>query len=382
MSNELVNTQGAAVVPQHILDRQAARQGTATTSALQVTRGGGRKISIKGKVFSFPNHPTQPGLKLPLGSGVVGVIVGISPEPSNLFSKAYFGASYSEGSTDAPICSSEDGLVPDAQSDQPQCTTCAACPHSKFGTSIKDDGSAGKGKACSDSKILYMVGVRPVIDGKPHAPVGLLEAPLHQLSVPPTSFKALTQLGRDLAQHAIEMTEAEVVLSMADATSPQLDFAFSRYLEEQEIAAAEERQTSVEVRSLVSAKTDIEVAAPVIPCQLMPTVETVTMTYDPADAQAVAPLEQPLGNTEPDKDTTGAAWDPTIHSTSSDGQWGILTKAGVWKKRRGTANGAATTEPASTEAPPPPPAPPTESAQPASDPLQTANDLLSDAGWS
>jgi hypothetical protein len=81
----------------------------------------------------------------------------------------------SEPSGDPPDCSSSDCLVgvgnPGGQ--------CASCPLNQFGTSHKPDGSQGRGKACKETKLIFLLRE------------GLLLPDV--VSVPPASLKGLRQ---------------------------------------------------------------------------------------------------------------------------------------------------------------------------------------------
>jgi hypothetical protein len=61
----------------------------------------------------------------------------------------------------SPVCfafaHAEGELVPHEKSTKPQSENCASCPHNVFGTAIKRDGSAGKGKACKNVRRLAII---------------------------------------------------------------------------------------------------------------------------------------------------------------------------------------------------------------------------------
>lgn len=70
-------------------------------------------------------------------------------------SKIYYPNGYEEGSSESPACFSSNGIMPDPSAADPQCATCAMCPHDQFGSRITESGK--KGKACSDSKRVVVV---------------------------------------------------------------------------------------------------------------------------------------------------------------------------------------------------------------------------------
>lgn len=66
--------------------------------------------------------------------------------------KAFWENTAANGS--APDCQSVDGVTPArwVKGDKKQSDSCVSCPHNKFGTALKDDGSKGRGKRCRDTK--------------------------------------------------------------------------------------------------------------------------------------------------------------------------------------------------------------------------------------
>jgi len=64
---------------------------------------------------------------------------------------------YVPGENVPPQCSSLDGRHPDMMSEKLQCKTCKECEKNQFGTSVKEDGSRGNGKACKNMKRLHII---------------------------------------------------------------------------------------------------------------------------------------------------------------------------------------------------------------------------------
>ena len=134
------------------------------------------KIQIRGDVHTFVDDKGYPTPFLDL----------IILRQAQNKSKAYF-ESYEENSTDAPICASMDGIVPDPGVLHKQSDTCAMCPRNVFKTNEKGI----KAKECSDAKRLAVVPM-------PAQTQKLLGAPLVEpvfLRVPAASLGALAQLG-------------------------------------------------------------------------------------------------------------------------------------------------------------------------------------------
>jgi hypothetical protein len=133
-------------------------------------------LSLKGKVWTLirdgektiltrPNDPDEPT------TSVEVVILGVNPH----LSKSYYGKQYVEGSQDKPICYSNDGKTPAADSTDRQSKTCAACPHNVWGS-----GQNAKGRACPDFRRLAV------------APAGNLDDPM-LLRVPAASLKPMAE---------------------------------------------------------------------------------------------------------------------------------------------------------------------------------------------
>lgn len=54
---------------------------------------------------------------------------------------------------DPPMCASSDCLVGVGEPGGP----CKTCPHNVFGSALKPDGSAGRGKACKERRLLFLL---------------------------------------------------------------------------------------------------------------------------------------------------------------------------------------------------------------------------------
>lgn len=99
-------------------------------------------------------------------------------DANTALSKIFYKEKFSTKEEDqvAPTCYSDDGVAPSIQASEPQCDSCAQCPHNVWGTAVTDMGN--KGKACRDMWKTAVV-----------VPEFSKEA-LFQLRVPPASLKA------------------------------------------------------------------------------------------------------------------------------------------------------------------------------------------------
>lgn len=98
-------------------------------------------------------------------------------------SKTYYAEGYTDGSDAKPNCQSSDGIMPDATAQEPQCATCALCPHNAWGSGRNEKGEATKGKACSDG--LRLAVATPTNLGAPY-----------MLRVPPASLKNFSEMAK------------------------------------------------------------------------------------------------------------------------------------------------------------------------------------------
>lgn len=160
-----------------------------------VVSGGFPVISIKGKVF----HIVRGGdAELITKQDTDGDVI---PAPSlelivinanKNTSKIYYAKTYEDGDEGAPDCYSINGDKPELDSADPQCKTCAACPHNVWGSRITEAGT--KAKNCSDA--------RRVAVAAPDA----LDDPF-LLRVPPTSLKPLGEYQAKLSKHGAALQE-------------------------------------------------------------------------------------------------------------------------------------------------------------------------------
>ena len=174
MSNMIPFEQSAGL-PAHIAQVFGTGNNTDLTSNVGV--GGFPVVSYKGKVWHIVDGDTRtlvtkPGEDDPASSLEV-VILKANPN----LSKVYYQSGYEEGSNAKPTCYSNDGKVPAADAEAPQCASCALCPHNQWGSKVTENGA--KGKACSDSRKLAI------------APAGDLEYPM-LLRIPAGTLKELS----------------------------------------------------------------------------------------------------------------------------------------------------------------------------------------------
>lgn len=177
--------------PKPVASRKQAVQ--AVNSALtQGISAGFPVVSIKGKVFHLVRGDertliTKPGEEDPAPSLEL-VLLAANPD----LSRTYYSKGFEEGSTDKPTCYSNDGKTPAGDAMSPQAKSCAACPHSVYGSRISENGS--KGWACSNFRRLAV------------AVSDRLDDPM-LIRVPGASLKALASYAKELDGHGYAFTE-------------------------------------------------------------------------------------------------------------------------------------------------------------------------------
>ena len=228
-------------------------------------------ISIKGKVFHIVRGDektlvTKPGEDDP-SSSIEVVIVRANPARSKVFYKT----GYVEGSTEKPDCYSTDGKAPGKDAVEPQCKTCAACPHNIWGSKVSESGALGR--SCTDSRriAIAMVGV----PGDPML-----------LRVPAASMAAMESYGKQLAARNVP-PEAVVTRIGFDysVAHPALTFKPISFIGDAaalvEIRKARELEVTKQIIGLVPDTGEVAAAAP-----------AAAVGEDPAVAAAVAATEQ------------------------------------------------------------------------------------------
>lgn len=133
--------------------------------------------------------------------------------------RAYYKEPYDAAKPTPPDCGSIGGVVPDAMSKAKQASTCAVCPHSKWGTSVDAKGNPSRGKACKEVQrlVLHVQGIEfPCL-----------------LNFPPTSQKSLEQFLKLCStlpgtQKGVPAWAVEAEFGFEAASYPQPRVVFSR----------------------------------------------------------------------------------------------------------------------------------------------------------
>ncbi len=203
--------------------------------AAGIQRGFGM-IGYKGKVWSIKWRGTEQKLMRDDGDGPRGSIEIVVLKSAGHLSKVWYEKGFVEGTSEAPDCFSTNGVTPDPASKKKQANVCATCPKNAFGSAVKQDGTSGKGKACSDSKRLAVVPLNDLRNEVYGGPM-LLRTPAGSLGEMATFTDKMAKLGYVYYSYAMRVSfdpqaahpafvfsairtltdaEADIVLSMRD----------------------------------------------------------------------------------------------------------------------------------------------------------------------
>lgn len=258
-----------------------------TTKSLMGSQSGGsspKRISIRGSVFRMIDG----GKEIAKNDERAMNIVIVAAAPYN--SRSFYTKTFSEGSAGLmPDCFSDDGITPNARSENKQSASCKDCPQN-----IAGSGQNGS-RACRFSRRLAV----------------LLEndqkGEVMQLTLPASSIFGKAEDGKMPLEAYVKLLGANrvsvtsVVTEMKFDTSsstPKLTFKAVRYLEADEFANAQAKGKTPEAKAAVGstpADLDNKLPAPKAEVKPVPKVE----------AEAVAePVKRPTKkeSVEPPKD--------------------------------------------------------------------------------
>ncbi len=211
--NELVNLNSK--LPAHLQGATKVTNVFANASG----DGGFPVISLKGKNFHITRGGEKELVTNEHGDPVPSlecVIMAVNPNRS----KVYYVTAYTEGDNKAPDCYSNDGLRPASDAENPQCKSCAACPHNVWGSATQN---GQKRKACGDSMRLAV------------AAVDQLNDPM-LLRVPAGSLKFLNEYGKVLAKRGVSPQHVVTRIGFDTDANFALKFKAERFVSAEEMA--------------------------------------------------------------------------------------------------------------------------------------------------
>lgn len=166
MSNDLT----IPPLPAYLQQFAQAPAAAAASFIGGISSGSFSRISLRGSRFHFQEANGEELHHQQLYLDVF--IVDANPAVS----KNFYRDTYNPQVTDAaaPDCFSDNGIAPSPRAAQPQCQSCALCPHNAWGSKVTPSG--GKTKACADSKRIAVI--------LAHNPSG----PIYELRIPAASM--------------------------------------------------------------------------------------------------------------------------------------------------------------------------------------------------
>ena len=237
-------------IPAHLLRRGSS--GLAEDLAGGLSQGRSPTLSIANKEFKLIDAA---GNERPAGMFdqatrqlYVDVII---VDGNRSLSKKYYKDAYDPTSEDfkAPTCWSDNGVGPSVQSSEPQSTTCAACPHNAWGSSVNNQ--TGKlGRACRDAKKVAVI-----VPGQADLSMAFL------LSIPPNTLNKhwapylRTLAGQNLGPRKVDVSDVVTRITFDPQTVGSLNFQPVRYVSEEEMDAVIDIQDNEKAAALVG-KTD------------------------------------------------------------------------------------------------------------------------------
>ena len=164
-----------------------------------VRRGGDDEGELIYRAKSNANDPNEPA------SYIDVAVINLQK------SRSYYPTGWVDGSKEKPDCFSNDGVTPDVQSGNVQCSSCALCPHNVWGTGTNNKGEATKGKACAEA-IRLAVAIPSKMDD-----------PL-MFKVPPASLKNFGAMSKYVSDKGIPIAAVAVRISFDTAANGILLF--------------------------------------------------------------------------------------------------------------------------------------------------------------
>ena len=236
-------------------------------------------LSIAGKAWTVINgaektmimHPQAPDVP---AQAIPMVIVKASPN----LSRTYYIGKFEMGVDAKPDCMSDDGIRPDPASPNMQSQTCAACPHSIYGT-----GENGKGFRCANHRRLAVVLLND------------LERPL-MLRIPGGSLNNLRDYASELGKRGLKSYRMVVTEAKFDKESPtpKIQFGHMGLVPDEIYTHLTELAESDQVAQILGAGATVVADVPAPAAQI---------THAPAKEVPVAAVEAAVTPAAPAKPT-------------------------------------------------------------------------------
>jgi hypothetical protein len=199
-----------------------------------------KRISIKGSVFRM----MVGGKEVAQNEDRAMPVIIVAAASHN--ARTFYEGTFSEGQgAKLPDCFSDDGIIPNTKSTNPQSKTCKDCPQN-----IDGSNPSGKGRACRFSRRLAVL-----LESDQQGDVYQLTLPAQSIFGKGVDGKMpLEAYVRLLGNNNVSVTSVvtEMRFDTASAT-PKLTFRALRYLEADEFANAQEKGKTPEAKRAIGA---------------------------------------------------------------------------------------------------------------------------------
>lgn len=195
-------------------------------------------LSIKGKNFTIVKGQQKKLLTRPDDPDATVQSLHLVAIRANTQARTYYSAKFDNENSDGavPDCFSNDGQTPDAHCREPQCKTCALCPHAVWGTK---DSENGKGTACSP--VTRLAVTDPDMRAEPML-----------LRVPPASRKAFAAVVDVAKQRGVPYNALALKVSFdKESPTPKLEFKPIGFLAEDVYAKVGDAFDSQSIKDIV-----------------------------------------------------------------------------------------------------------------------------------
>ena len=241
MSNELMAMPEMSEVPAHILNPEAAKAANADAAA-GISTGFSARLKMSAKTFAIVDgNGEETAVKMGdlfAAADGNGYLPAVILRAKREIQKTFYIESYTPGDEgSAPDCFSNDGMMPDASIQTPQCESCAACQNNAWGSGKDAKGAPTKGKACSDSKIL----------------AAFIKGQALKVKLPPASLKNFGLYVKQLSVRGIPLGNVKTLLGFDQSSEYSImTFQFGGFLSEAATAKLSEISASSEVEEIVT----------------------------------------------------------------------------------------------------------------------------------
>jgi len=258
------------------MQQYAAHANINTAAAMGAGGESVNHISLKGGRFTI----VRGGVKTPTNALALNLVFVRVNDGMN---KAFYSTAWNpDEEAKPPVCASDDGVTPRADSEQPQCSTCAACPQNAFGSRINPQ-TGKKAKACMDKKFVAVV--------DPNNPSG----EMLRLMVPADSLSTLGAFLRGLPPQVPYYAVVAEVSFDQNASYPKLVIRPVGYVSEQAMPVIQQRYDTAEAKLFAGIADAQPQRIPVqqLEQQVPAHVQQLTQQQAPVQQQVQHQVQQP-----------------------------------------------------------------------------------------